>query len=238
MSGYKITIWVTLIITLCVRPKYQDGWLSFSRKTTSMRKQPCSLALFNRDTINPDIWGYVTLLFLLSWRIKVFPKCLTSCFFKSGHLWNVKWILVGFAFFLFLPLYRFWLLRLTMWASSLVLILIWLYAVSLLWSQISFYCFTSSFMSQMEAPTLTLSPKSMSIPLIFFPFFFSKYSWYIFFFFLLWLKTVDSSKAGTQEAAAKPEPPPPAQEEKKSASKSPFLSFFKPQVRTYSHKHL
>ncbi|XP_005918891.1 breast carcinoma-amplified sequence 1 isoform X5 [Haplochromis burtoni] len=42
--------------------------------------------------------------------------------------------------------------------------------------------------------------------------------------------TVDSSKAGTQEAAAKPEPPPPAQEEKKSASKSPFLSFFKPQV--------
>ncbi|XP_039893947.1 breast carcinoma-amplified sequence 1 isoform X4 [Simochromis diagramma] len=43
-------------------------------------------------------------------------------------------------------------------------------------------------------------------------------------------KKVDSSKAGTQEAAAKPEPPPPAQEEKKSASKSPFLSFFKPQV--------
>ncbi|XP_026009930.1 breast carcinoma-amplified sequence 1 isoform X6 [Astatotilapia calliptera] len=43
-------------------------------------------------------------------------------------------------------------------------------------------------------------------------------------------ETVDSSKAGTQEAAAKPEPPPPAQEEKKSASKSPFLSFFKPQV--------
>lgn len=41
---------------------------------------------------------------------------------------------------------------------------------------------------------------------------------------------MDSSKAGTQEAAAKPEPPPPAQEEKKSASKSPFLSFFKPQV--------
>ncbi|XP_063320630.1 breast carcinoma-amplified sequence 1 isoform X3 [Pelmatolapia mariae] len=44
------------------------------------------------------------------------------------------------------------------------------------------------------------------------------------------VQTVDSSKAGTQEAAAKPEPPPPAQEEKKSASKSPFLSFFKPQV--------
>lgn len=44
------------------------------------------------------------------------------------------------------------------------------------------------------------------------------------------VQTVDSSKAGTQEADAKPEPPPPAQEEKKSASKSPFLSFFKPQV--------
>ncbi|XP_019205036.1 breast carcinoma-amplified sequence 1 isoform X6 [Oreochromis niloticus] len=43
-------------------------------------------------------------------------------------------------------------------------------------------------------------------------------------------KKVDSSKADTREAAAKPEPPPPAQEEKKSASKSPFLSFFKPQV--------
>ncbi|KAL3974912.1 hypothetical protein ACER0C_023538 [Sarotherodon galilaeus] len=41
---------------------------------------------------------------------------------------------------------------------------------------------------------------------------------------------VDSSKADTQEAAAKPEPSPPAQEEKKSASKSPFLSFFKPQA--------
>lgn len=44
------------------------------------------------------------------------------------------------------------------------------------------------------------------------------------------VQKVDSSKAGTQDAAAKPEPPPPAQEEKKSASKSPFLSFFKPQV--------
>ncbi|XP_030589456.1 breast carcinoma-amplified sequence 1 isoform X3 [Archocentrus centrarchus] len=41
---------------------------------------------------------------------------------------------------------------------------------------------------------------------------------------------VDSSKAGTLEAAAKPEPPPPAQEEKKTASKSSFLSLFKPQV--------
>ncbi|XP_025757683.1 breast carcinoma-amplified sequence 1 isoform X5 [Oreochromis niloticus] len=44
------------------------------------------------------------------------------------------------------------------------------------------------------------------------------------------VQKVDSSKADTREAAAKPEPPPPAQEEKKSASKSPFLSFFKPQV--------
>ncbi|XP_030589462.1 breast carcinoma-amplified sequence 1 isoform X8 [Archocentrus centrarchus] len=43
-------------------------------------------------------------------------------------------------------------------------------------------------------------------------------------------KKVDSSKAGTLEAAAKPEPPPPAQEEKKTASKSSFLSLFKPQV--------
>ncbi|XP_038577813.1 breast carcinoma-amplified sequence 1 isoform X3 [Micropterus salmoides] len=39
---------------------------------------------------------------------------------------------------------------------------------------------------------------------------------------------VDPSKASTLEAAAKPEPPPPVQEEKKTASKSPFLSFFKP----------
>ncbi|XP_035015717.2 breast carcinoma-amplified sequence 1 isoform X3 [Hippoglossus stenolepis] len=40
---------------------------------------------------------------------------------------------------------------------------------------------------------------------------------------------VDPSKTGTLEAAAKPEPPPPVQEEKKkTASKSPFLSFFKP----------
>ncbi|XP_030589463.1 breast carcinoma-amplified sequence 1 isoform X9 [Archocentrus centrarchus] len=43
-------------------------------------------------------------------------------------------------------------------------------------------------------------------------------------------KKVDSSKAGTLEAAAKPEPPPPAQEEKKTASKSSFLSLFKPQA--------
>ncbi|XP_071333436.1 breast carcinoma-amplified sequence 1 isoform X6 [Trachinotus anak] len=41
---------------------------------------------------------------------------------------------------------------------------------------------------------------------------------------------VDPSKAGTLEAAAKPEPPPPAQEEKKTASKSSFLSLFKPKV--------
>ncbi|XP_034446164.1 breast carcinoma-amplified sequence 1 isoform X5 [Hippoglossus hippoglossus] len=42
-------------------------------------------------------------------------------------------------------------------------------------------------------------------------------------------KKVDPSKTGTLEAAAKPEPPPPVQEEKKkTASKSPFLSFFKP----------
>lgn len=39
---------------------------------------------------------------------------------------------------------------------------------------------------------------------------------------------VDPSKASTLEAAAKPEPPPPVQEEKKTASKTPFLSFFKP----------
>ncbi|XP_034733253.1 breast carcinoma-amplified sequence 1 isoform X6 [Etheostoma cragini] len=39
---------------------------------------------------------------------------------------------------------------------------------------------------------------------------------------------VDPSKAGTLEAAAKPEPPPPVQEAKKSASKSAFLSRFKP----------
>ncbi|XP_030589460.1 breast carcinoma-amplified sequence 1 isoform X6 [Archocentrus centrarchus] len=44
------------------------------------------------------------------------------------------------------------------------------------------------------------------------------------------VQKVDSSKAGTLEAAAKPEPPPPAQEEKKTASKSSFLSLFKPQV--------
>ncbi|XP_071333440.1 breast carcinoma-amplified sequence 1 isoform X10 [Trachinotus anak] len=43
-------------------------------------------------------------------------------------------------------------------------------------------------------------------------------------------KKVDPSKAGTLEAAAKPEPPPPAQEEKKTASKSSFLSLFKPKV--------
>ncbi|XP_044066617.1 breast carcinoma-amplified sequence 1 isoform X4 [Siniperca chuatsi] len=41
---------------------------------------------------------------------------------------------------------------------------------------------------------------------------------------------VDPSKASTLEASAKPEPPPPVQEEKKTASKSPFLSFFKPKV--------
>ncbi|XP_034733258.1 breast carcinoma-amplified sequence 1 isoform X11 [Etheostoma cragini] len=41
-------------------------------------------------------------------------------------------------------------------------------------------------------------------------------------------KKVDPSKAGTLEAAAKPEPPPPVQEAKKSASKSAFLSRFKP----------
>ncbi|XP_032377176.1 breast carcinoma-amplified sequence 1 isoform X3 [Etheostoma spectabile] len=41
---------------------------------------------------------------------------------------------------------------------------------------------------------------------------------------------VDPSKAGTLEAAAKPEPPPPVQEAKKSASKSSFLSRFKPKV--------
>ncbi|KAG7221638.1 hypothetical protein INR49_006780 [Caranx melampygus] len=41
---------------------------------------------------------------------------------------------------------------------------------------------------------------------------------------------VDPSKAGTLEAAAKPEPPPPAQEEKKTASKSSFLSLFKPKA--------
>ncbi|XP_051281181.1 breast carcinoma-amplified sequence 1 isoform X2 [Dicentrarchus labrax] len=39
---------------------------------------------------------------------------------------------------------------------------------------------------------------------------------------------VDPSKTSTLEAAPKPEPPPPVQEEKKTASKSPFLSFFKP----------
>ncbi|XP_032377179.1 breast carcinoma-amplified sequence 1 isoform X6 [Etheostoma spectabile] len=43
-------------------------------------------------------------------------------------------------------------------------------------------------------------------------------------------KKVDPSKAGTLEAAAKPEPPPPVQEAKKSASKSSFLSRFKPKV--------
>ncbi|XP_034446163.1 breast carcinoma-amplified sequence 1 isoform X4 [Hippoglossus hippoglossus] len=43
------------------------------------------------------------------------------------------------------------------------------------------------------------------------------------------VEKVDPSKTGTLEAAAKPEPPPPVQEEKKkTASKSPFLSFFKP----------
>ncbi|CAK6971905.1 breast carcinoma-amplified sequence 1 isoform X2 [Scomber scombrus] len=41
---------------------------------------------------------------------------------------------------------------------------------------------------------------------------------------------VDPSKASTLEAAAKPEPPPPVQEEKKLASKSSFLSFFKPKA--------
>lgn len=43
-------------------------------------------------------------------------------------------------------------------------------------------------------------------------------------------KKVDPSKASTLEAAAKPEPPPPAQEEKKQASKSSFMSLFKPKV--------
>ncbi|XP_029292415.1 breast carcinoma-amplified sequence 1 isoform X2 [Cottoperca gobio] len=41
---------------------------------------------------------------------------------------------------------------------------------------------------------------------------------------------VDPSKTGTLEAAAKPEPPPPVQEEKKKASKSSFMSLFKPKV--------
>ncbi|XP_044066625.1 breast carcinoma-amplified sequence 1 isoform X11 [Siniperca chuatsi] len=44
------------------------------------------------------------------------------------------------------------------------------------------------------------------------------------------VQKVDPSKASTLEASAKPEPPPPVQEEKKTASKSPFLSFFKPKV--------
>ncbi|XP_028266135.1 breast carcinoma-amplified sequence 1 isoform X9 [Parambassis ranga] len=43
-------------------------------------------------------------------------------------------------------------------------------------------------------------------------------------------KKVDPSKSGTLEAAAKPEPPPPVQEEKKPATKSSFLSIFKPKV--------
>ncbi|XP_029292416.1 breast carcinoma-amplified sequence 1 isoform X3 [Cottoperca gobio] len=43
-------------------------------------------------------------------------------------------------------------------------------------------------------------------------------------------KKVDPSKTGTLEAAAKPEPPPPVQEEKKKASKSSFMSLFKPKV--------
>ncbi|XP_051281190.1 breast carcinoma-amplified sequence 1 isoform X11 [Dicentrarchus labrax] len=43
-------------------------------------------------------------------------------------------------------------------------------------------------------------------------------------------KKVDPSKTSTLEAAPKPEPPPPVQEEKKTASKSPFLSFFKPKA--------
>lgn len=54
------------------------------------------------------------------------------------------------------------------------------------------------------------------------------------YFLCVLLKKVDSSKAGTLEAAAKPEPPPPVQEEKKADSKSSFLSFFKPKVRTDS----
>ncbi|XP_030280001.1 breast carcinoma-amplified sequence 1 isoform X7 [Sparus aurata] len=41
-------------------------------------------------------------------------------------------------------------------------------------------------------------------------------------------KKVDPSKASTLEAAAKPEPPPAVQEEKKPASKSSFMSLFKP----------
>ncbi|XP_044066646.1 breast carcinoma-amplified sequence 1 isoform X30 [Siniperca chuatsi] len=44
------------------------------------------------------------------------------------------------------------------------------------------------------------------------------------------VQKVDPSKASTLEASAKPEPPPPVQEEKKTASKSPFLSFFKPKA--------
>ncbi|MED6244762.1 hypothetical protein ATANTOWER_023617 [Ataeniobius toweri] len=43
-------------------------------------------------------------------------------------------------------------------------------------------------------------------------------------------KKVDPSKAGTLEAAAKLEPPPPVQEEKKQASKSSFMTLFKPKV--------
>ncbi|XP_041802071.1 breast carcinoma-amplified sequence 1 isoform X3 [Chelmon rostratus] len=41
---------------------------------------------------------------------------------------------------------------------------------------------------------------------------------------------VDPSKTGTLEAAPKTEPAPPVQEEKKTASKSPFLSLFKPKA--------
>ncbi|XP_036958850.1 breast carcinoma-amplified sequence 1 isoform X1 [Acanthopagrus latus] len=41
---------------------------------------------------------------------------------------------------------------------------------------------------------------------------------------------VDPSKASTLEAAAKPEPPPAVQEEKKPASKSSFMSLFKPKT--------
>nr|XP_046253609.1 breast carcinoma-amplified sequence 1 isoform X4 [Scatophagus argus] len=44
------------------------------------------------------------------------------------------------------------------------------------------------------------------------------------------VQKVDPSKASTLEAAPKPEPPPPVQEEKKTASKSSFLSLFKPKA--------
>lgn len=88
---------------------------------------------------------------------------------------------------------------------------------------------SSSLLSQVAAPALTLSDTLTTAPLGLCTSLDSCFSSVLF-----WQKKVDPSKAGTLEAAAKPEPPPPVLEEKKLTSKSSFMFLFKPKVRTDS----